>query len=125
MGTALWIAQVLLAVVFFMAGLMKVSQPIERLQERMAWVKRVSPWLVRLVGALELVAAIGLVVPAVTGILPVLTPLAALGLILTMVGAIGVHAPKGEYSGIATNVVLLALAAFVAYGRLVLVPLTS
>ena len=54
-----------------------------------------------------------------------LTPLAAVGLILTMVGAMATHASAGEYPAIGGNLVLLALAAFVAYGRFVLVPLTS
>ena len=125
MGTALWVVQGLLAVLFLMVGVMKITQPIEKLAVRMAWVTRFSPSIVRLIGALEVLAAIGLVVPALTGILPVLTPLAAVGLILTMVGAMATHATHGEYGNMAGNFVLLALAAFVAYGRFVLVPFPS
>lgn len=125
METALWIVQILLAILFLLAGLMKLTQPIEKLGERMAWVKRFSPGIVRLIGGLEVLAAVGLVAPAVTGILPVLTPLAAVGLVAVMLGAIVTHARAGENQMIVGNLVLLALAAFVAYGRFVLVPLTA
>jgi uncharacterized membrane protein YphA (DoxX/SURF4 family) len=125
MGTALWIVQVLLALAFFMAGLMKATQPHEKLGERMAWVKRFSPGTVRFIGVIEMLGAIGLIVPAVTGMLPVLTPVAAVGLVLVMLGAIVTHARAGENAMIVGNLILLALAAFVAYGRFVLVPLTA
>ena len=62
--------------------------------------------------------------PAVTGILPWLTPLAATGLVLTMIGAMFTHGRRGEYSQIGVNVVLLLLALFVAYGRFVIVPIS-
>ena len=71
----------------------------------------------RLIGALEVLGAIGLVLPALTGVLPWLTPLAALGLVATMVGAILTHLRRNENSAIAVPVVLLVIAAFVAYGR--------
>ena len=77
----------------------------------------------RFIGAAEILAGIGLILPALTGILPWLTPLAAVGLIIVMVGAVIFHIPRKEYPNIAFNVILLALAAFVAYGRFVLVPL--
>nr|BFE72304.1 hypothetical protein GCM10020092_056050 [Actinoplanes digitatis] len=66
---------------------------------------------------MELLAAVGLILPALLDIAPVLVPLAATGLVLTMIGAIVVHARRKEYSGIAVNVVLLLLAAVVAWGR--------
>ena len=69
------------------------------------------------IGALELLAAIGLVLPAVTGIAPVLVPLAGVGLGLLMIGAAVVHVRRGEVSFIAVNAALLAAAAFVAWGR--------
>ena len=124
MNIALWIVQILLALAFAMAGIMKVTQPIDRLETRMGWVKDVGPRGVRLIGSLEILGAIGLILPAVTGILPWLTPVAAVGFALTMVGAMITHGRRGEYSGIGVNVVLLVLALFVVYGRFVIVPIS-
>ena len=117
MGIALWVAQVLLAVAFLGAGATKLSQPKEKLLKNMAWVEDFSQPAVRLIGAVEVLGAIGVVLPALTGILPWLTPLAALGLVLTMIGAALTHLKRKEYGNIAMNAVLLVLAAFVAYGR--------
>lgn len=123
MNIALWVVQILLALVFAAAGIMKATQPTERLATNMGWVKDVAPWTVRLIGILEILGAIGLILPAATGIWPWLTPVAAVGLALTMVGAMIVHGRRGEFSGIGFNFVLLALAAFVVFGRFVVVPL--
>jgi uncharacterized membrane protein YphA (DoxX/SURF4 family) len=117
MSIALWVAQVLLAVAFLGAGATKLSQPKEKLAKNMAWVEDFSQGTVRLIGALEVLGAIGLVLPALTGILPWLTPLAALGLVLLMIGAALTHLRRTEYGNIAMNAVLLVLAAFVAVGR--------
>ena len=124
MNIALWIVQILLALAFAMAGIMKVTQPIDRLETRMGWVKDVGPRGVRLIGSLEILGAIGLILPAVTGILPWLTPVAAVGFVLTMVGAMITHGRRGEYSGIGVNVVLLLLALIVVYGRFVIIPIS-
>ena len=124
MNIALWILQILLALAFGMAGIMKVSQPIDKLETRMGWVKSVGPRGVRLIGSLEILGAIGLILPAVTGILPWLTPLAAACLALTMIGAMITHGRRGEYSQIGINVILLLLTLFVAYGRFVIIPVS-
>ena len=123
MNIALWIVQVLLALVFLMAGGMKIMRSKEELKENMEFVEDFSSETVRVIGVLEILGAIGVVLPALTGILPWLTPLAAVGLVLTMIGAAVTHVRREEYPMIAINAVLLALAAFVAYGRWVLVPL--
>ena len=122
MGVALWVIQGLLAVAFLGAGAMKLSQPKEKLAQNMGWVEDFSQPAVRLIGAVEVLGAIGLVLPALPGILPWLTPLAALGLALTMVGAALTHLRRKEYGTIAVNAVLLVLAAFVAYGRFFVLP---
>jgi hypothetical protein len=88
----------------------------------MAWVEDFSRGAVHIIGALEVLGAIGLVLPALTGILPWLTPLAALGLVLTMIGAALTHLRRSEYSVIPVPAVLLILAAFVAYGRFFVLP---
>jgi uncharacterized membrane protein YphA (DoxX/SURF4 family) len=117
MGIALWVVQVLLAAVFLVSGAKKLSQPKEKLLKNWAWVEDFSQPMVSIIGALEVLGAIGLVLPALTGILPWLTPLAALGLVLTMIGAALTHLRRAEYGYIAVPAVLLILAAFVAYGR--------
>jgi uncharacterized membrane protein YphA (DoxX/SURF4 family) len=122
MGIALWVAQVLLAAAFLVSGATKLSQPKEKLVKNMAWVEDFSQPALRLIGALEILGAIGVVAPALTGILPWLTPLAALGLVLTMIGAALTHLRRTEYGGIAVNAVLLVLAAFVTYGRFFVLP---
>jgi hypothetical protein len=117
MNTVLWVLQIALALAFGLAGIGKLSQPKDKLQERMGWVEDFSPRTVKLIGALELLAALGLVLPAATGILPWLTPLAALGLVVVMALAIPVHLRRGEVPMVAVNVVLGLLAAFVAWQR--------
>jgi uncharacterized membrane protein YphA (DoxX/SURF4 family) len=113
----LWILQVLLALAFGMAGVLKTTQPKEKLATNMGWVEDFSPGTVKLIGGVEFLAALGLILPAVTGIAPVLTPLAAAGLVVTMIGAIIVHARRHEPQGFVVNIVLLVLSALVAWGR--------
>jgi hypothetical protein len=117
MNLLLWILAGVLAALFLAAGAMKLSRPKEALASSMGWVESFSAGTVKLIGALEVLAALGLVLPAVTGIAPVLVPLAATGLALVMVGAIVVHLRRGENQMIGLNVVLLVLAAVVAWGR--------
>jgi uncharacterized membrane protein YphA (DoxX/SURF4 family) len=124
MNTALWIVQILLALVFGLAGFMKLTQPYEKLAENMGYVKDFSPNTIKLIGLVEILGAIGLILPALTGILTFLTTLAAAGLALDMIGALYTHYRRHEYMPfMAINLVLGALAAFVAYGRFVTVPL--
>jgi uncharacterized membrane protein YphA (DoxX/SURF4 family) len=120
----LWILQALLGAMFLMVGIAKATQPRAKLleMERMKWVEDISPSNLKGIGVLEILAGIGLIVPPLMGILPWLAPLAAVGLALTMIGAAILHVRRGETSLVASNLVLLAIAAFVAYGRFVLVP---
>jgi uncharacterized membrane protein len=117
MNVVLWIVQGLLAAMFAMAGVMKSTQPKDKLAGRLPWVEDFSPATVRFIGVVELAAALGLILPAVTGIAPILTPLAATGLAVVMVLAAITHARRTEPSGIAFNAVLFALAVVVAWGR--------
>jgi uncharacterized membrane protein YphA (DoxX/SURF4 family) len=113
----LWVLQILLALVFVGAGLAKLTQPREKLRATMAWVDDVPPGVIKLAGAAEVVGAVGLVLPWWTGTVPVLTPLAAVGLIVVMIGAAITHARRSEWPMVAGNLVLLALCAVVAIGR--------
>ncbi len=117
MNIALWIAQGLLAAMYLMAGVIKTFQTAKA-KEQMPWAKERSDGFVRFVGISELLGALGLILPLVTGILPWLTPLAAIGLIIIQLLAIFTeHLPRKEYNVIPVNVVLLALAVFVVFGR--------
>lgn len=117
MNIASWIVQVLLAAMFGMAGAMKTFQ-IAKAKEQLPWAKNRSDGFVRFVGTSELLGALGLILPLLTGILPWLTPVAAIGLILIQLLAIFTeHLPKKEYNVIPVNIVLIALAVFVVIGR--------
>ena len=114
----LWVAQILLALVFGSAGFMKLFQPIEALVPMMAWVGSSPEWLVRFIGFVEIAGALGMILPAATRILPWLTPLAALGFAIIQVLAVGVHVSMGDIAmSWPMNLVLLALSLLVIWGR--------
>jgi len=107
---------------FIMAGAMKAFQ-YERAKTSLPWVKDVPHGLTTFIGIVELLGGLGLLLPAISGILPWLTPLAGAGLALIMLLAVGFHVSRREGQAIGMTAVLLILAAFVAYGRFLIVPL--
>jgi uncharacterized membrane protein len=115
MDIAYWIVAALLAVFYLYAGGKKVLQSQEQLQPMMGWVVSVPMPLVRLIGALEVLGAAGLILPPLTGIAPWLAIAAAIGLALIQVGAVVVHVSRGETRQIGLNIALLAAAAAVAW----------
>ncbi len=117
MNGVLWVLQWLLAVAFLLSGLLKLTRSKDAIGTRLAWVEDVSPPMIKLIGVLEVLAALGLTLPGLLDIAPVLTPLAAAGLVVIMIGAVVTHARRNERSAIAVNVVLMLLAAVVAWGR--------
>ena len=118
MSIAIWIVAGLLAAIFALAGAMKLTTPRAQLQEKgQGWAGDFSDGIVKLIGALELLAAIGLIAPAAINIAPILVPMAACGLIAMMTGAAITHLRRHEPQMAVVNVVLFALAAFVAWGR--------
>lgn len=118
METALWTAQLVLAAVFSVTGSVKLTKPRERMAAGvMSWAADVSDAQFRAIGQLELLGAAGLVLPGLLDVAPPLTPLAATGLALTMVGAFVTHARLGETGRLVAPVVLFALAVFVAIER--------
>ena len=123
LDAALWIAQVLLALGFGMAGFMKLTQPIASLSAQMPWTTSVPAALVRFIGVSELAGALGLILPAVTRIRPALTPMAAAGLVLIMGMAAAFHLSRGELTALPINAILGGLALFVAWGRFVKRPI--
>ncbi|WP_205324727.1 DoxX family protein [Glycomyces sp. YM15] len=119
MNTALWTVAGALAVLFAVAGLMKIARPGPALaaKEGMGWVEDFPGPAVKTIGALEAAGAAGLVLPAILDIQPILTAWAAAGLVAVMVGAAIVHLRRGEVRFSAVNTLLLSLAVFVAWGR--------
>jgi uncharacterized membrane protein YphA (DoxX/SURF4 family) len=118
METALWTAQLLLAAIFLTTGLTKLSQPRTQLAAGpMGWAADVTDLEFHAVGLLEVLGALGLVLPGALGLAPLLTPLAAVGLAMTMTGAIVTHVRMGETDRLAVPLVLLVLTLFVAIER--------
>lgn len=117
MHLSLWVAQVLLAAMFLMAGFMKVSTPIEKLATMLPWATTVPVELVRFIGLSELFGGLGLLLPSLLRIKPTLTVWAALGLATIMLLAIPFHISRGETTVIGMNAVLMLIAIFIAWGR--------
>ncbi len=121
MNIVLWVVQGLLAAVYLAAGGMKLVRSREQMVASggFDWAKDISDGALKGIGAVEVLGALGLVLPGLTGIAPVLTPIAAVGLVIVQVIAARVHLKLGETKSLPVNVVLLLLAAFVAVGRFV------
>jgi hypothetical protein len=119
MNILLWVFAGIAAAVYLGAGGMKLVTPREKLLENpnLGWVNDFSAGAVRLIALAEVLGAIGLILPRALDIVPVLTPIAAVGLVIVAAGAIVVHARRKEPKAVPVNVVLLVLAAFVAVGR--------
>ncbi|MCG8916789.1 DoxX family protein [Actinokineospora sp. PR83] len=117
MNTVLWAIAGLVAAGFLFSGMFKLVQSHEEYTASQPWAETAPRWAPKAIGALEVVGAIGLILPAVVGVAPVLVPLAATGLALVMVGAVVLHLRRGEFSALAPSGVLLALAVVVAWGR--------
>ncbi|MEZ4657722.1 MAG: DoxX family protein [Caldilineaceae bacterium] len=121
MTIILWILQILLAAAFAAHGWMMVAPPAELLQ---IMNEQLGVALRLFIGVAELLAAIGLILPGVTRILPQLTALAAAGLSIVMVSASVLHASRGETSSAITTTILLVLTIFVAYMRWRVTPIS-
>ena len=119
MNLALWITAGLLAAVFLLAGSTKLFVPRERLVQAPGggWVLDFSAGFVKALGAVEILGAVGLILPALLGIAPVLVPLAAVGLATIMVGAVIVTYRRRESAHVLVDLTYLAMAVFVAFGR--------
>ncbi len=124
LGVALWIAQILLALVFGFAGSMKLFTPIDELAKNAPWIKD-SALLIRFIGTSEVAGALGMLLPSLSRIKPGLTSLAALGLSVVMLLATGFHLLRGEARFTPLTLALGALAVFVAWGRFRKVPIQA
>ena len=121
MNRALWVVQILLAAVFLLAGVMKLVLPLEK----MAGPVELPGWFLRFIGVAETLGGIGLILPAVLRIKPGLTPLAAAGLVIIMIGAVAITLPSMGVGPALIPLVVGLLAAFIAYGRWRLAPLSE
>ena len=120
MDTVITVIQVLLAFVFAMSGLLKLFQPYAKFAKLPAqgWANDFKPEQVRMIGIVEVSAAVGIIVPMFLHSLYMLTPLAAAGMALFMSGAMSTHLRRAEYVNIFGNLIWLGLALFVAYSTL-------
>lgn len=114
MEIAIWIVLGLLALVNLAAGAMKIATPREKHVAQQPWATDFSPVAVKLIGVAEVLAAIGLILPRLLDIAPVLSPIAAVGVVVLQIGAFVVHARRGEKPNLPVNAVIAVLAAFVA-----------
>ena len=121
MTYALWIVQALLAALFLFAGGMKLVMPIEEMTKQMPQIP-IPGWFLRFIGVCEVLGALGLILPGLLRIRPGLTPLAAAGLVIIMIGAVAITLVAGDVMAALMSAVVGLFAAFVAYGRWRLAP---
>ncbi|MCX5406493.1 DoxX family protein [Streptomyces sp. NBC_00335] len=120
MNIALWIVTGLLAVAYLLGGAFKAFTPKEKIAASGAsakWVEDFTAGAVKTIGAVEMLAALALILPAVLNTAPILVPLAALGLVLLMLGATLTRYRRHEPTYMAVDIAYVLLAAFVAWGR--------
>ena len=120
MNVTIWVVTGLLAAMFLMAGSMKVAKTKEQILEdpKMGWAEDFSPGLLKFIGITEVAGALGLILPGAFDVATWLVPAAAIGLAVTMAGAVITHARRSEWPNAVMNVVVLALAVFVAVERI-------
>ena len=123
MGKVLWTLQILLAALFLFAGGVKLLTPVEEMLKQMP--SPLPGWFLQFIGVCEVLGGVGLILPAALRIKPGLTPLAAAGLVIIMIGATVLTIAGGMGSTAAFSAVVGILAAFIAYGRWRLVPITA
>jgi hypothetical protein len=119
MNLALWVAAGLLAAIALTGGISKTFVPKKKLSDTHGgeWTEDVSGGFVKTLGGLEILAAAGLILPALTGVVPVMVPVTAVCWVLLMVGAMITHGRLNQYKLVMLNVAYLALALFIAWGR--------
>jgi hypothetical protein len=121
---SLWIAQILLAVLFLTGAVLKF-QPIEKIAAMMPWAGQVPVTVVRLLGIIDLLGAMGLLLPALLHIKPILTPWTAVCALVLMLCAIVFHVSRGEAAVIPTNIIGALIAIFIAWGRFQKAPVSA
>ncbi len=121
----IWVAQVILAGSLIWAAWMKLFQSIEQLSAMWPWAGEVPDAFVKFTGIVDLLGAMGLILPSLLRIKPNLTPIAAICIIVLMICASVFHIVRGEVSNIGANIVFALIAAFIAWGRFKKAPIIS
>lgn len=119
MGNVILAMQIGLGCIFIYFGLLKMFLPLEKIEKKVTWSHDYSLTKLRFFGFLELIGAIGLMVPYNVGIFPILTPMAATGLAMVMAGAAMVHLRRDEIKMIFLNILIIFLLAGVGFHTLV------
>ena len=118
MNTLVWTLQIVLALVFAGAGLVMLVKTQADLSKMFGdWVDNVPAALLKLLGLAELAAGVGLVLPPLVGVFPVLTAFAAAGVVIVMIGAVVIHAGRSEYPNVAISLTFAAMAGAIAFAR--------
>lgn len=115
MNTLLWIGQGVLSALFLAHGIMYLRPP----QQILEVIQNTSlpAWMFTFIGVMEILAAVGLILPRLLRIAPILTPIAAIGLVVVMIGAVIFHASRGEVPATVVTALLGVIAGLVAWGR--------
>jgi uncharacterized membrane protein len=124
MHVTLWVAQILVAL-FLITGAVLKFQPIEKIAAMMPWAGQVPAVVVRLLGVIDLLGALGLILPSLLRIKPLLAVWAAIGVIALMACATIFHVYRGEASVVGVNIFCAFIATFIAWGRLKKAPITA
>jgi hypothetical protein len=115
MKVAYWVFAAVLGAFYLFAGVTKLVRSKEQLQPMMGWVDRAPMWLVRMIGVVEVAGAAGLILPPLTGVVPRLALVAAIGFVVLQVLATGVHLSRGERQVLGLNVGLIVFAGVTAW----------
>ena len=118
-----WVAQTILAGVFFLQGLMKLIIPVESLAQTHFWINVAPEWIVKLIGLIEVLAGVGLILPAMLQYRPEWSMRAAYGVLLLLMLATTFHIIRGEWSNLTTIILLAAIDIYFIWGRLKVEPL--
>ncbi|MGO2112811.1 MAG: DoxX family protein [Pseudoclavibacter sp.] len=122
MNIALWIVAGIFAIGFTAGGIVKLVMPYEKYAAKLHWPEDFAPGAVKFMGVVEVLGGLGLVLPGLFGIAPVLVPIAAIGMALYMAGAVTERIRRSEYKELVGDLVFLAGMLFVAWGRFGLAP---
>jgi uncharacterized membrane protein len=116
MNRLLWIAQIVAGIFFVFVGITHFLVP-DGLPDMLSWMYDLSPAMHAVTGTAEILGGLGLILPAVTGIMPQLVPLAAAGLAVLMIGAVIYHVGRGEIANVGSNLLWIIVTGFIAWGR--------